>query len=124
MRSDPATVAIPIILLSARAGEEASAEGLDAGSDDYLTKPFTAHELRVRVRSHLQLAQARRKWISDLELANRELDAFSYSVAHDLRGPLRTIDGFSQLLQDENAGQLGRRRPAAIRHDPDRGAAG
>jgi signal transduction histidine kinase len=106
IRSDPATVAIPIILLSARAGEEASAEGLDAGSDDYLTKPFTAHELRVRVRSHLQLAQARRKWISDLELANRELDAFSYSVAHDLRGPLRTIDGFSQILQDENAGQL------------------
>ena len=106
IRANPATIALPIILLSARAGEEASAEGLDAGSDDYLTKPFTAHELRVRVRSHLKLAQARRQWISDLELANRELDAFSYSVAHDLRGPLRTIDGFSQMLQLENTSQL------------------
>ena len=89
----------------------------------YLTKPFTAHELRVRVRSHLKLAQARRQWISDLELANRELDAFSYSVAHDLRGPLRTIDGFSQMLQLENTSQLGRRRLAAVRHDPQSGAA-
>jgi signal transduction histidine kinase len=106
LRADPATVAVPVILLSARAGEEFTIEGLDAGSDDYLTKPFTAHELLARVRSHLRVVQSRRKWTAELELANRELDAFSYSVAHDLRGPLRSIDGFSQMLIDHHAEQL------------------
>ncbi len=102
LRADPSTVAIPVILLSARAGEGAALEGRDAGSDDYVTKPFTAHELLARVRSQLKLAQARRRWTAELELANRELDAFSYSVAHDLRGPLRAIDGFSQMLQEDS----------------------
>ena len=118
LRADPSTVAIPIILLSARAGEEATVEGLDSGSDDYLTKPFTAQELLARVRSHVKLAQTRRQWTTELELANRELDAFSYSVAHDLRGPLRSIDGFSELLLQENSDQLddeGRRRLGIVR---------
>jgi signal transduction histidine kinase len=106
LRADPAAV-VPVILLSARAGEEATIEGLECGADDYLTKPFTAGELLARVRAHLQLAQARRKWTAELEHANRELDAFSYSVAHDLRGPLRSIDGFSQMLVQEHAATLG-----------------
>jgi signal transduction histidine kinase len=118
LRADPSAVAVPVILLSARAGEEATIEGLDAGSDDYLTKPFTGAELLARVRAHLKLGQARRKWTSELERANRELDAFSYSVAHDLRGPLRSIDGFSQMLLQDHAEQLddeGRRRLDMVR---------
>ncbi len=118
MRADPSTVAVPVILLSARAGEGSTLEGLEAGADDYLTKPFTAHELLARVRSHVHLAQARRKLVSDLETANRDLDSFSYSVAHDLRGPLRSIEGFSALLLEENAAGLddeGRRRLEIVR---------
>jgi signal transduction histidine kinase len=52
---------VPVILLSARAGEESRVEGLQAGADDYLVKPFTARELLARVESHLRMAEFRRK---------------------------------------------------------------
>src|SRR5262249_61857775 len=55
MRSTPALKAIPVILLSARAGEESRVEGIDAGADDYLVKPFSARELMARVQTHLEL---------------------------------------------------------------------
>jgi len=59
LRSAPETHEIPIILLSARAGEESRVEGLNAGADDYLVKPFPARELIARVGATLDLAQAR-----------------------------------------------------------------
>ncbi|MBV9829565.1 MAG: response regulator [Alphaproteobacteria bacterium] len=61
LRGDPALADIPIILLSARAGEEAKVEGLEAGADDYLTKPFTARELLARIASNLDLARLRQR---------------------------------------------------------------
>jgi PAS domain S-box-containing protein len=61
LRANPETRTIPIILLSARAGEESRVEGLDAGSDDYLVKPFSARELIARVQTHIQLARVRRE---------------------------------------------------------------
>ena len=59
-RSD-ARASMPIVLLSARAGEEARIEGLEAGADDYLIKPFSARELLARVGVHLELARVRRE---------------------------------------------------------------
>lgn len=61
VRADPALSAIPFILLSARAGEDARVEGLEHQADDYLVKPFTARELLARIRTHLDLARIRRE---------------------------------------------------------------
>jgi len=60
MRADAVLYTVPVVVVSARAGEEASIEGLEAGADDYLVKPFSARELRVRVRANLELDRARR----------------------------------------------------------------
>ncbi|UVT17486.1 MAG: response regulator [Nitrospira sp.] len=61
LRDDPATKTIPVILLSARAGEESRVEGLEQGADDYLIKPFSAGELVARVETHVKLARMRRQ---------------------------------------------------------------
>lgn len=61
LRTDPQTREVPIILLSARAGEEARVEGLEAGADDYLIKPFSARELLARVEATLKLSQLRQE---------------------------------------------------------------
>jgi len=145
LREDVATRTIPVILLSARAGEEKVLEGLASGADDYLVKPFTARELSARIGSHLQLAALRRHAeaarvthelnagleqrirertaelaTANLELtrANRELESFSYSVSHDLRAPLRAIDGFTRLLMEQHGPELpeqGRRYLGTVR---------
>ncbi len=60
LRADPALNSIPIILISARAGEEARIEGVDSGADDYLVKPFSARELLARVHSQVKMAGVRR----------------------------------------------------------------
>ena len=59
LRGDAKLCSIPVIFLSARAGEEARIEGLHAGADDYLIKPFSARELLARAESHLKMAQFR-----------------------------------------------------------------
>jgi signal transduction histidine kinase/DNA-binding response OmpR family regulator len=66
LRADPRTRDVPIVVLSARAGEEASVEGLAAGADDYLVKPFSVRDLTARVRANLELGQNRRQIISRL----------------------------------------------------------
>jgi len=68
LRADRNLGALPVIMLSARAGEEARAEGLDATADDYLIKPFTARELLARVSSTVAVSRARR------EAAKREAE--------------------------------------------------
>jgi signal transduction histidine kinase/CheY-like chemotaxis protein len=60
LAADPATTTVPVVMLSARAGDGAAVDALEAGADDYLIKPFTARELRARVGANLELERARR----------------------------------------------------------------
>ncbi len=60
LRADPVLRDLPVVMLSARAGEDSKVEGLDAGADDYLTKPFSARELLARVSANISMARLRR----------------------------------------------------------------
>ncbi len=60
IRADAQLRHLPVVMLSARAGEEARVEGLESGADDYLTKPFSARELMARVNANLEMARLRR----------------------------------------------------------------
>ena len=64
LRGNERTRDIPVVLLSARAGEESRIEGIDAGADDYLVKPFSARELHARGRNNLAMARARTTYLS------------------------------------------------------------
>ncbi len=74
LRSDPATRTIPIILLSARAGEESRVEGMEHGADDYLIKPFSARELLARVQTHLEMARVRKQAEEDLRRRTEQFE--------------------------------------------------
>jgi PAS domain S-box-containing protein len=75
LRSAPNTRAIPVIMLSARAGEEAQVEGLEAGADDYLIKPFSARELLARVQNLVMVKRMR-------DALQRELATHDEDLSH------------------------------------------
>jgi len=122
LRADPATRLKPIIFLSARAGEESRIEGLKAGADDYLVKPFTARELLARVGAHLKLAKVRaeaaqteRDLRTEVELARTQLEKRVDERTTELQlanEELHELSSRLQRTQDEE-----RRRFARELHD-------
>ncbi|WP_414755318.1 ATP-binding protein [Anabaena sp. CCY 9910] len=97
LRSNNRTREIPIILLSARAGEEAKVEGLEAGADDYLIKPFSARELLARVEATLKLAQLRRDAMEQEQTLRQEAETAKQNVETILSS---INDGFYVLDRD------------------------
>jgi PAS domain S-box-containing protein len=80
IRGDSQLGEIPVILLSARAGEEARIEGMHAGADDYLIKPFSARELLARVESHLKMAQLRHESMKALRYRTAQFETLLSQV--------------------------------------------
>ncbi len=112
LRTDPAAGGLPIILLSARTGEEASSEGLAAGANDYIVKPFSARELIARVRVQLEIARSHQRVRAEesarvaeeqrrqiAESSNRAKDEFLAVLSHELRNPLAPILTALQLMK-------------------------
>jgi PAS domain S-box-containing protein len=97
LRAEEKTATVPVILLSARAGDEAEAGGLEAGADDYLVKPFTARELMARVGSHMAMHQLRK----DLTGKEQELRRKAETAEQQYREILESIsEGFVYLDRD------------------------
>eukprot|EP00029_Vermamoeba_vermiformis_P005063 TRINITY_DN1655_c0_g1_i1.p1 TRINITY_DN1655_c0_g1~~TRINITY_DN1655_c0_g1_i1.p1 ORF type:complete len:1432 (-),score=273.55 TRINITY_DN1655_c0_g1_i1:11-4306(-) len=108
LRENTVTKGIPVILLSARAGEEAKVEGLGSGADDYLVKTsFSERELLARVRNHLELGRLRahlekevEKKTNELRELNEALYEFIDMICHEIRNPLHGITGNWELLSE------------------------
>ena len=116
LRAAPRTATIPVIMLSARAGEEARSEGMEAGADDYLVKPFTARELMARVGAHIAMHQLR----SQLTAREHEQRLKAEAAEAQYRTILESIsEGFFFLDHDwtirymNSQGAAIARRPAA-----------
>ncbi len=110
LRQEEKTARMPFIFISAIYTDHINVfQGYEKGAFSYIVKPFEPQTLLSKVRLFVdmyQQEQSLRRRTDELLLANRELEAFSYAVSHDLRAPLRVIDGLSGMLQEDYAEQL------------------
>ncbi len=116
---DPGLVAI---IMTGHGSIPTAVEAMRTGAIDYVLKPIKLHALLPALERALTVQRLRKKnaelerqvqdHAASLEAANRDLEAFSSSVAHDLRTPLRTISGFIEIIRDNHVRAL----PAEVRH--------
>ena len=102
IRSEAAESYVFVILLTAQGDTRKLVQGMEAGADDFVSKPFERDELRVRLRAGQRIVELERR----LAASNAELTAFTSVASHDLREPLRTITSFLSLLERDYRGKL------------------
>lgn len=110
LRADPATVDLPVIMVTARAENQATVEALEAGADDYVTKPIDFSVLRARIDSHLQ----KQGNASALRMSNAALDekvTVRSLILADLQGELEAEISLRKQLEQE----LAKRPASAVR---------
>ena len=119
IRANSQTREIPVVLLSARAGEESRIEGLEASADDYIVKPFSARELLATVDAHLKTVNIRRerlRLIEQLREQDQRKDEFLATLAHELRNPLAPIRNGLELIRLANHDPATIERATTIMH--------
>jgi signal transduction histidine kinase len=115
LRGDEQTRTIPVILVSARAGEESRVEGIEAGADDYLIKPFSARELLARVSGRLEIARLQRDRETQLRISQTELEQRVQERTQELFNASQELRELSaRILQTQDDE---RRRIARELHD-------
>jgi len=85
---------IPVIFMTALSETIDKIKGFEVGAVDYITKPFQQEEVLARITAHLTIKRQQQQ----LQQQNSELEAFTHTVAHDLKNPLGVLIGFSSLL--------------------------
>ncbi|WCJ59102.1 ATP-binding protein [Fontisphaera persica] len=112
LKADPATAAIPVLLVTALTERKERLKGIEAGANDYLTKPIDAQDLRLRVRNAIYT----RKLYDQLQQSFEQLkelealrDNLTHMIVHDMRSSLGSVLGFAQLLKASAKNKLDER---------------
>lgn len=97
LKTDKHTKDIPIIFLTAQAETDSVVKGFELGAVDYVTKPFNARELIVRVHTHLTKNLLQKQ----LQVANASKDKFFSIIGHDLKNPFNAIIGLLEIIKED-----------------------
>ena len=109
LKADPATAAIPVLLVTALSQRDQRLLGIGAGANDYITKPIDKSDLSLRVRNAIRMRQLyveveeQYRRLERLELLR---DSLVHMIVHDLRSPLAGIRAYLDLLKLDGAGKL------------------
>jgi two-component system, sensor histidine kinase and response regulator len=133
LKAELKTQDIPIIFMTALSDTVDKVKGFELGAVDYITKPIHQEEVLARINTHITLRNLQRQLQAknaelenknvelenknaELAAKNAELDAFSYTVAHDLKNPLSHLIGMSDLLQNEFSENLSKQGCQCLQH--------